>query len=194
MPTRVIATGKESLWVPCIHSKNITKPLRRPARVQLWGDLRAADVENGGRTTHHCNSWCCVRSCHVHLDLTRLDDRESRDAQGKLEVGHMIYLTLPTPCRPVVEHERQQYLGAKVCSIRGLALETKTHCMRSILDSNVGKFYDSHCPRVETMASICCSRWCQSMCLRWLKWTQEHKNHKGDTMVYPGLGQLVPCV
>jgi hypothetical protein len=40
----------------------------------------------------------------------------------------------------------------------------------------------------------CCSRWCQSACLRRLGWTQEYKNHKGDTTVYPGSGQSMPYV
>ena len=77
--------------------KNITKPLRRSARVQLRGGLGAADIENGGRTTHHRSSRRRVRSCHIHLALTRSDDREMRDAQCKLEAGHMIHLTPPVP-------------------------------------------------------------------------------------------------
>ena len=40
----------------------------------------------------------------------------------------------------------------------------------------------------------CCSSRCQSTCLRWLGWTQEHKNHRGHTTVYPGLGRSVPYV
>jgi hypothetical protein len=28
----------------------------------------------------------------------------------------------------------------------------------------------------------------------WLEWTQEHKNHREDAMVYPSLGQLVPYI
>ena len=40
--------------------------------------------------------------------------------------------------------ERKQDSGAKVCSVRGLVPETKTQFMRSILDSNAGKFYDGH--------------------------------------------------
>jgi hypothetical protein len=33
-----------------------------------------------------------------------------------------------------------------------------------------------------------CSSRCQSMCLRCLGWTQEHKNHREDAMIYLGLG------
>jgi hypothetical protein len=40
----------------------------------------------------------------------------------------------------------------------------------------------------------CCSSWCQSMFFRWLGWTQEHKNHKEDAMVYPGSGRSMPYV
>ena len=40
----------------------------------------------------------------------------------------------------------------------------------------------------------CCSRCCQSTCLWWLGWTQEHKNHRGDAMVYPGSGLSMPYV
>jgi hypothetical protein len=32
------------------------------------------------------------------------------------------------------------------------------------------------------------------MYLRWLGWTQEHKNHREDTMVYPSLSQSMPYV
>ena len=39
-----------------------------------------------------------------------------------------------------------------------------------------------------------CSSRCQNTGLRWLGWTQEHKNHREDAMVYPGLGQLMPYV
>jgi hypothetical protein len=78
--------------------KNITKPLRKSARVQLRGGLGVADIENGGRTTHRRSLQCHVRSCHVHLASTRLDDTEMSDAQGKLEASHMIYLTPPIPC------------------------------------------------------------------------------------------------
>ena len=40
----------------------------------------------------------------------------------------------------------------------------------------------------------CCSSWCQSMCLRWLGWIQEHENHRENTTVYPGLGRSMPYV
>ena len=40
----------------------------------------------------------------------------------------------------------------------------------------------------------CCLSQRQSTGLRWLGWTQEHKNHREDTMVYPGLGQTVHYV
>ena len=99
MPTKVIAAGKESLSPLYPFKKNITKPLRRSARVQLRGGLGAADIENGGRTTHHRSSRRHVRSCHVHSGSTRLVDRETRDTQGKLEAGHMIYLN---PLFPVL--------------------------------------------------------------------------------------------
>ena len=36
--------------------KNIIKPLRRSARVQLRGGLGSAGVENGGHTTHRRSS------------------------------------------------------------------------------------------------------------------------------------------
>ena len=39
-----------------------------------------------------------------------------------------------------------------------------------------------------------CSSWCQNTGLRWLGWTQEHKNHREDATVYPGSGQSVPYV
>jgi hypothetical protein len=78
--------------------KNITKPLRKSARVQLRGCLGVADIENGGHTTHRRSLQRHVRSCHVHLASTRLDDTEMSNAQGKLEAGHMIYLTPPIPC------------------------------------------------------------------------------------------------
>jgi hypothetical protein len=39
-----------------------------------------------------------------------------------------------------------------------------------------------------------CSSRCQSMGLRWFGWTQEHKNHREDAMVYPDLGQSMPYV
>jgi hypothetical protein len=40
----------------------------------------------------------------------------------------------------------------------------------------------------------CCSSRCQSACLQWLGWTQEHKNHREDAMVYPGSSQSMPYV
>jgi hypothetical protein len=40
----------------------------------------------------------------------------------------------------------------------------------------------------------CCSRWCQEYVPRWLGWTQEYKNHRGDTMIYPGSGRSIPYV
>jgi hypothetical protein len=100
--------------------KNITKLLRRSARVQLRGGLGAVDTENGGRTTHCHSSRRCVRSCHVHSASTiRLDDRESRDAQGKLEAGHMIYLTPPIPRADQLLSMR----GSKIQELRFIPLE-----------------------------------------------------------------------
>jgi hypothetical protein len=32
------------------------------------------------------------------------------------------------------------------------------------------------------------------MCLQWLGWTQEHKNHREDAMVYPSSGRSMPYV
>jgi hypothetical protein len=32
------------------------------------------------------------------------------------------------------------------------------------------------------------------MGLRWLRWTQEHKNHKEDAIVYPSSGRLMPYI
>ena len=40
----------------------------------------------------------------------------------------------------------------------------------------------------------CCSSRCQSTHLRWLGWTQEHKNHRENAIVYPGSGRSVPYV
>ena len=48
--------------------------------------------------------------------------------------------------------------------------------------------------RGQNRSQHCCSRCCQSTCLRWLEWTQEHKNHRGDAMVYPGSGRSMPYV
>ena len=71
----VCALGKEwesqtsSSWEKKVYEslvsiqKNITKPLRRPARFQLRGGLGAVDVENGGHTTHRRSSWHRVQSC-----------------------------------------------------------------------------------------------------------------------------------
>ena len=120
MPTKVITVGKESLESLVSIQKNITNPLRRLARVQLRGGLGAADVENGGHTTHCRSSRCRVRSCHVHSASTiRLDDREPRDTQGKLEVGHMTYLT------PLVPHADQllSMRGSKIQELRFVPLE-----------------------------------------------------------------------
>ena len=120
MPTKVIAAGKESLSPLYPFKKNITKPLRRLPRVQLRGGLGATDVKNGGRTTHHRSSQCRVRSCHIHSASTiRLDDREPRDAQGKLEADHMIYLT------PPVLHANQlsSMRGSKIQELRFVPLE-----------------------------------------------------------------------
>ena len=48
-----------------------------------------------------------------------LDDREPRDAQGKLEVGHMIYLTLHVPCAD----QLLRWRGSKIQELRFVPLE-----------------------------------------------------------------------
>jgi hypothetical protein len=39
-----------------------------------------------------------------------------------------------------------------------------------------------------------CSSQCQSMGLRWLGWTLEHKNHREDATVYPDSSQSMAYV
>jgi hypothetical protein len=48
------------------------------------------------------------------------------------------------------------------------------------------KFMEPTCRGVETTASIVVHWVSLSVCLRWLGWTQEHKDHREDATVYPG--------
>ena len=49
------------------------------------------------------------------------------------------------------------------------------------------------CRGVKTVASIVV-RVSVRVRVQWLRWTQEHKNHREDVMVYPGLGRSIPYI
>jgi hypothetical protein len=48
--------------------------------------------------------------------------------------------------------------------------------------------------RGQNRGKHCCSSQCQSIGLWWLRWTQEHKNHREDATIYPGSSQSVAYI